>query len=384
MIIVLVNCMWTCAVMLWFNLKLNHLKNPRKVRKFVIGNICYAVLITTFTIICRDRSVNASIIANMGVYILSMLIFSHRNLFCSFIEILYTFLIQVLANILFVIVYIGILKKSMAEFNQSVVANLMFSLLVLLLYILLNNNLGKAIFKLRDTVWIKHKLSMTVATAYILVIAIWCLVAANIMAYELTNPFWLIVSLVLVLIGVFLGITIFEQRNKYIALKQDSSTDELTGTMTRKAGMDYLSRMLVAAHKKGRSFNVCYLDINDLKVVNDNLGHQYGDQMICHIISTIRNNLKSSTPIIRMGGDEFLIAFQDQSHAEIKEIMDRILVMIEVKKPLTLIDYPLSFSYGIAGDTEKSKTTNPMDLITVADQKMYQYKIEYKLNGSQA
>lgn len=382
-IIVIVSCIWTSAAMLWFNLKLNHINEPQKVRKFVIGNIGYAILITTFTLFCHGRSMNASVIANVGFYIVSMLIFSRRSIFCSFIEIMYTFFIQVLANILFAIYYLGILEKTFDEFSQSALDNLLFLCLVLLLYIVLNNNLGKLIFRLRDAVLIKHRLSMTVATAYIVVIAIWFLVAANIMGYERINLYWLISSLILALIGVFVGITMFEQRKKFVEMKQSTSTDELTGTMTRKVGMDYLRSMIDTSHKKGLSFNICYLDINNLKVVNDSLGHLCGDQMICHIISTIRNNVKTCNQIIRMGGDEFLIVFLEHSIEEIKEMMERILAIIEGEKPLSLIDYPISFSYGIAEHAEKSNISNPMDLITRADQEMYRYKIKYKSHESQ-
>ncbi|KAF5088337.1 Diguanylate cyclase, GGDEF domain [anaerobic digester metagenome] len=381
--IVLISCIWTSAVMLWFNLKLNNIKDHLQVRKFILGNISYAILITTFTIFCHDRSVNASVVANVGFYIFSMMIFSGRNIFCSLIEVMYTFFIQILANILFAIYYIGILKKTLDEFNNNIIDNLSFLILVLVLYIVLNNNLGKLIFNLRDSVLIKHKLSMTVVTAYLLVISIWCLIAVNILEYEISNLFWLISSLILVLIGAFVGITIIEQRNKLLELKKSAFTDELTGTMIRKAGMNYLRSMIETSHKKGQNFNIVYLDINDLKVVNDELGHLCGDQMICHIISTIRKNIRSYDHIIRMGGDEFLIVFQEYSSEELKGIMERILIIVEAEKPPSLANYPISFSYGIAGHTQKSKISDPMDLITSADQEMYRYKNKYKLNESQ-
>lgn len=381
---VLISCIWTSAAMLWFNLKMNHIDGFQEIRKFVRGNIVYAVLITAFTVFFHERSMEASIIANVGFYIFSMLVFSRRRLFCSFIEVIYTFFIQVFANIVFALFYTGLLKKSLAEFNQSTFDNLLFLFLVLLIYRVFQNNLGKLIFSLRDTVLIKHKLSMTVATAYILIISVWCMVAANIMANNLSNLFWLISSLILVLIGAFIGITIIEQRNRFIELKQLSSHDELTGTLTRKAGMDYLRSMIVTAPQKRQCFNICYLDINDLKTVNDNLGHLYGDQMICHIISTIRNNVKSCNQIIRMGGDEFLIVFLEISIEEIKESMERILVLIEAEKPAPLRDYPISFSYGVAMNEENTNHNNPMDLITSADQEMYRYKKKYKAQESQA
>lgn len=220
--IVIISCIWTSAVMLWFNLKLNNIKEHLQVRKFILGNISYAILITTFTIFCHDRSVNASVVANVGFYIFSMMIFSGRNIFCSLIEVMYTFFIQILANILFAIYYIGILKKTLDEFNNNIIDNLSFLILVLVLYIVLNNNLGKLIFNLRDSVLIKHKLSMTVVTAYLLVISIWCLIAVNILEYEISNLFWLISSLILVLIGAFVGITIIEQRNKLLELKKSA------------------------------------------------------------------------------------------------------------------------------------------------------------------
>lgn len=380
----LISCTWTSAAMLWFNLKMNQIEDPQKVIKFVRGNVVYAILITAFTIFFPNRSVDASVVANVSFYIISMLIFSKRSIFCSFIEVMYTFLIQVLANIMFAIIYIYIMKKSIEEFSQSTIDNILFLLLVLLLYEAFRNNLGKLLFRLRDSVLVKHRLTMTIVTAYILIIAVWLLVAVNIMMYKITDIFWLISSLVLVLIAVFIGFTIIEQRNKFIELKNVASTDELTGTMNRKAGLDYLKNMMETAKKKEQCFNICYLDINNLKVVNDNLGHLYGDQMICHIISVIQQNINTNNQIIRMGGDEFLIVFFSLSQAEIKEIMEKIKVIIADEKPVPLKEYPISYSYGIAEYTVKSKQTTPMDLITSADQEMYQYKMKYKAQRSQA
>jgi GGDEF domain-containing protein len=64
--------------------------------------------------------------------------------------------------------------------------------------------------------------------------------------------------------------------------------------------------------------------------------------------------------------------------------MERILAMIEVEKPSSLREYPISFSYGIAMNKENPKHNNPMDLITSADQEMYRYKKRYKAQQNQA
>ena len=76
--------------------------------------------------------------------------------------------------------------------------------------------------------------------------------------------------------------------------------DELTSSKNRKF-LDKLNRL--------NKFIVFYIDINDFKEINDNLGHYIGDQFLVKFSETIRQYIKQSDYLIRVGGDEFIIIF---------------------------------------------------------------------------
>ena len=104
---------------------------------------------------------------------------------------------------------------------------------------------------------------------------------------------------------------------------------------------------------KERPVAVIYWDVNQLKYVNDTFGHLYGDQLIAKIAGSIRAAVTSEeTNAYRYGGDEFLMIIPDGTQ-EIAE--DEI---------------PVSASVGYA----VGKYENIMELIEIADQRMYKDK----------
>lgn len=59
--------------------------------------------------------------------------------------------------------------------------------------------------------------------------------------------------------------------------------------------------------RKGREFALIFIDINDLKIINDTKGHAAGDKLICDVVACIRRNIPAKAHAYRMGGDEFVI-----------------------------------------------------------------------------
>lgn len=87
-------------------------------------------------------------------------------------------------------------------------------------------------------------------------------------------------------------------------LAELATVDELTGTLNRRAALEILEKLL----KTNLSVvSLCYFDVDRLKFVNDNFGHDVGDILLRHVINKIKKYLRRSDHIARMGGDEFLI-----------------------------------------------------------------------------
>lgn len=95
--------------------------------------------------------------------------------------------------------------------------------------------------------------------------------------------------------------SILEQRDLLTHLKQLSYHDQLTQALNRNALEEYKQSAATAAPT-----GIIYCDINDLKRVNDQMGHVYGDQLICRSYEAL-SSLPGEKQIYRIGGDEFLI-----------------------------------------------------------------------------
>ena len=119
-----------------------------------------------------------------------------------------------------------------------------------------------------------------------------------------------------------------------------------------------------------------YFDINRLKQVNDTMGHEIGDQLICHVVDHLRKHIDPVHRMIRMGGDEFLIVFRDAALEDAKGLMTSLLEHVNDEKPEALHDVEISFSFGFS-EYDREQLTHE-ELIRKADEEMYQHKMLYK------
>ncbi len=102
-------------------------------------------------------------------------------------------------------------------------------------------------------------------------------------------------------------------------LDEQASTDELTGVLRRGAGMTALEREIDRARRSDGRLVVAFLDVDGLKLVNDQHGHAAGDRLLCDVALVLRTRLRSYDLVIRWGGDEFVCALfgahtQDAEH----------------------------------------------------------------------
>ncbi len=98
-----------------------------------------------------------------------------------------------------------------------------------------------------------------------------------------------------------------------------SSIDELTGAHRRDAGLAEVEREVARAKRTRKPLVVAFIDVDGLKATNDSLGHFAGDQLLRHVVGTIRAYLRSYDLIVRFGGDEFLCSLLDLDTAKAAE-----------------------------------------------------------------
>ena len=160
-------------------------------------------------------------------------------------------------------------------------------------------------------------------------------------------------------------------------LEELARIDSLTGCYNRRYGLELLDRQMKLSHRSKSPLLLAFLDIDKFKPINDIFGHDEGDKVLKEVANLFQSTLRKSDIICRMGGDEFLLIFPDNSLKEASQIQERLnknLIELNqnLKKP-----YDIDLSIGLSEyDPEKPL---PMDeLIRIADQKMYEEKKKKK------
>ncbi len=163
--------------------------------------------------------------------------------------------------------------------------------------------------------------------------------------------------------------------NEY-QLMLSATMDAMTATYNRKAGVEELEKIL-ACTDPSKMYCVAFIDIDNLKIINDTYGHCEGDYTIKSIAKMLLSSVRGSDIVCRYGGDEFLIIFKNCSEEVAEKIITRMyeeLKKIGRKNPKP---YTLSFSYGIASCSNCCNSDfKAADLLRLADQKMYRYKTQ--------
>jgi diguanylate cyclase (GGDEF)-like protein len=159
--------------------------------------------------------------------------------------------------------------------------------------------------------------------------------------------------------------------------KYKAETDLMTGVLSREAGLTYLKEEMMNSVVKGQDLTVAYIDINDLKVVNDKFGHKEGDLLIKVLSGIIQNNLREFDVIARLGGDEFMVIFRKCNVLQARKVWYRITD--EFLKTNTTGEYNFKISASV-GFTEyhPSKHQSVIQLIHEADEAMYLQKKSIK------
>ncbi len=90
-------------------------------------------------------------------------------------------------------------------------------------------------------------------------------------------------------------------------LREAAAVDELTGALRRAAGLAALEREVRRAHRfEDRKLVVAFVDLDNLKVVNDTRGHAAGDAVLRELAAALQRRLRAYDLVIRWGGDEFV------------------------------------------------------------------------------
>jgi diguanylate cyclase (GGDEF)-like protein/PAS domain S-box-containing protein len=159
-------------------------------------------------------------------------------------------------------------------------------------------------------------------------------------------------------------------------LRHAAMHDMLTGLPNRRMLADRLNRALARRLRVGGHLAVLFVDLDGVKKVNDELGHETGDALLVKVAERLAASLRTTDTVARVGGDEFVVVCPDlESLDEIPEIAERLLdaARVEMFSPDGL-GWPLSASASIGVAVATPALDTVEGLLRAADNAMYAAK----------
>ncbi len=156
-------------------------------------------------------------------------------------------------------------------------------------------------------------------------------------------------------------------------LRLMSITDELTGLYNRRGFFAFSEELLKISRRQGRGLFMLYADFDNLKSINDTLGHQEGDLALIDFANIIKGTFRESDIIARIGGDEFAVVPIGTRGDNIDMITSRLQKSLDRHNRETSRGYKLSTSFG----TSYYDPENPCsidELLAQGDKLMYEQK----------
>lgn len=160
------------------------------------------------------------------------------------------------------------------------------------------------------------------------------------------------------------------------SITEMAEIDYLTGTFSRNAGLKVISSGLAYAQKNQMDYALCFIDLNDLKYVNDTFGHDAGDDYLKDTTLIVKSCFRGADQLIRMGGDEFLIGLNGNGDV-IERNWLQVINKIEEINEKGDRSYTISLSHGVSSAYEDS-IYDLDQLIVLADERMYKEKRKIK------
>lgn len=159
-----------------------------------------------------------------------------------------------------------------------------------------------------------------------------------------------------------------EKRIRYVA-----THDELTGLPNRKLLSDRLDQAILQAERSNKAFAVMFLDLDGFKQINDQFGHEVGDELLIHASQRMQSLLRRSDTVCRYGGDEFVILLPTTPTTSAALAVARKLV-VHIARPYQIGTHMLEVSTSIGVSLFPQHGSDENALLRAADKAMYAAK----------
>jgi len=178
----------------------------------------------------------------------------------------------------------------------------------------------------------------------------------------------------------FLGFLLYSSNSGYKFLQQifyQAQRDPLTGLYNRRFFMEHLTQVLKNLQQNNKFSYILLIDLDYFKTINDSLGHNVGDILLCEVSDRLKSYCGDSHIISRLGGDEFMIMSDTYKNEELckKDLEIKSQEISRLLKETYIIDYNhIHISASIGVKLLDGSTKKPIDVIKETDIAMYEVK----------
>jgi diguanylate cyclase (GGDEF)-like protein/PAS domain S-box-containing protein len=156
-------------------------------------------------------------------------------------------------------------------------------------------------------------------------------------------------------------------------LERQALHDPLTRLPNRLLLMDRARQGLMRLNRSNGVVAMLFIDLDRFKAVNDNLGHEVGDQLLIGISDRLAEMMRDSDTVARLGGDEFVILAEDiENDGEALALAERVVQALEEPFPVGSADVSMLASVGVS--VSHDPETDPEAMLREADVAMYRAK----------
>lgn len=158
-----------------------------------------------------------------------------------------------------------------------------------------------------------------------------------------------------------------EQIRQRERFKEEALSDSLTGLFNRRAWDNLVNLEEERCKRYGHPTAILMIDLNNLKTVNDSLGHNAGDELIQKAATTLKGCVRSNDIVARLGGDEFAILSIENNQINAESLVNRVLQ--------AFAEANISAAIGLA---MRNPLNGLLKTLQEADEKMYEHKKKIK------
>lgn len=175
-------------------------------------------------------------------------------------------------------------------------------------------------------------------------------------------------------VGVIRDIT--ERQAYEDRLTELATRDSLTGALNRRAFMEQMDNALQLARRHGHALSLLLMDADHFKKINDNYGHQVGDQALVSLTALAQTCLRTTDRFGRWGGEEFVVLLPETDATQAVDVAERLLAAVRSATFATDAGVALSIRVSIGLATLSPEVPDAEKLIQHADEALYRAKAE--------